>query len=157
MAVGVVTCKISLCEPKEMVHAKAAGKDVLYLALPVLRIAVGVEQALRRGEQRAAPVGFDAAAFEAEIEAIGVRAAEDMPTVKNRAIDGIVETALVPACGHVSCTPLCGYHSGRSVRRVSVTSGSTLPSTKLRKSGYAPGTVAFGGNVKRAIIMCLIY
>ena len=43
MTVGVVTCKISLCEPEEMVHAEATGKDVLYLALPVLRIAVGVE------------------------------------------------------------------------------------------------------------------
>ena len=77
------------------VHAKALLEQSLLVCLVKLCVAVGVEQALRCGEQCAKAVHFDTSAFEFKVEVVNVFAFQHRRVTLNQmGVDGIVERSL---------------------------------------------------------------
>ena len=77
-----------MVEPEEMVHPEAFRQQGLHRqTVRSFAAPVRVEQALRRGEQRALAVRFDAAAFQFKVQAVHILPVEQLPQA---GVDGVV-------------------------------------------------------------------
>jgi len=70
VAVGIVAGD-AVAEPEDMTYAEVVAQHALDLRAVQMGIAVGIQQARFRGQQGAAAVDFDRAAFEHDAHEVG--------------------------------------------------------------------------------------